>query len=282
MRLFTVRFLLAAGSAVGAATLAGPALAQDLFLDGFEPGCPSSWSLASGWSCVDGEAPVPGNSLVEEAGEGGCPAGMVAIAATPSFCIDRFEASLENASSSGPWSSYLRPGPGDIVIARSVRGATPQGYIDQVTAGAACLNAGKRLCTNSEWLRACQGPAGFTYPWGNSAQPGRCNDARAVHPAVEYFGTTDPWIWGQLDQPCLNQLPAGLERTGLRAGCVSAEGPLDMMGNLHEWTADAAGTFRGGFYVDTVVNGPGCLYVTTAHDVSHWDFSTGFRCCADL
>jgi formylglycine-generating enzyme required for sulfatase activity len=63
---------------------------------------------------------------------------------------------------------------------------------------------------------------------------------------------------------------------------VTAEGAFDMMGNLHEWTADPAGTFRGGYYVDTERNGPGCLYVTTAHNSAHWDYSTGFRCCADL
>ena len=53
------------------------------------------------------------------------------------------------------------------------------------------------------------------------------------------------------------------------------------MGNVHEWTAAASGTFRGGFYADTVVNGNGCLYRTTAHNDQHWDYSTGFRCCAD-
>ena len=63
-------------------------------------------------------------------------------------------------------------------------------------------------------------------------------------------------------------------------GRTSADGLFDLMGNLHEWTADPAGTFRGGFYVDTVINGNGCLYRTTAHDVAHWDYSTGFRCCA--
>jgi hypothetical protein len=52
------------------------------------------------------------------------------------------------------------------------------------------------------------------------------------------------------------------------------------MGNLHEWTADPNGTFRGGFYADTAINGEGCLYATTAHNRSHWDYSTGFRCCA--
>ena len=44
---------------------------------------------------------------------------------------------------------------------------------------------------------------------------------------------------------------------------------------------DPAGTFKGGFYVDTKLNGEGCLYTTTAHDVSYWDYSTGFRCCRD-
>ena len=53
------------------------------------------------------------------------------------------------------------------------------------------------------------------------------------------------------------------------------------MGNLHEWTADPTGTFRGGFYVDTTLNGDGCTYRTTAHGVSHRDYSTGFRCCAE-
>ena len=72
-----------------------------------------------------------------------------------------------------------------------------------------------------------------------------------------------------------------LDLTGENDGCVTPEGVFDLMGNLHEWTADPAGTFRGGFYVDTVRNGPGCLYRTTAHNTEHWDYSTGFRCCAD-
>lgn len=54
-----------------------------------------------------------------------------------------------------------------------------------------------------------------------------------------------------------------------------------MMGNLNEWTADANGTYRGGYYVDTAINGQGCLYTTTAHDMDYLDYSTGFRCCAD-
>jgi hypothetical protein len=199
------------------------------------------------------------------------------------FCIDRYEAALLDISVPGapvPWSPYRNPGT-TLVRAISARFAVPQGYLNGVQAGAACEAAGKRLCTDQEWMRACRGPSSTTYPYGNTRIPGQCNDARSVHPAVEYFGTTDPWIWDELDHPCLNQVWNGLDRAGTNPGCVSAEGPHDMMGNLHEWTDNPGGTFRGGYYVDTVLNGNGCLYATTAHDTSHWDFSTGFRCCAD-
>ena len=64
------------------------------------------------------------------------------------------------------------------------------------------------------------------------------------------------------------------------ADCVSEDGAFDMMGNLHEWTADREGTFRGGYYMDTAINGNGCNYVTLAHDPSYHDYSIGFRCCA--
>ena len=111
--------------------------------------------------------------------------------------------------------------------------------------------------------------------------PGVCNDARTCHPAVQYFESSDSSVFSMIGHACLNQLPDGLARTGAHPGCVSADGLYDLMGNLHEWTADPAGTFRGGFYVDTMINGNGCLYRTTAHDVSHSDYSTGFRCCAD-
>ena len=163
----------------------------------------------------------------------------------------------------------------------ALRGAVPQGFITQLQAKAACEASGKRLCTDTEWLRACQGPTGTTYPYGNTRMPGTCNDARAMHPAIELYGTSDAWVFSHLDSPCLSQEADGLDRTGANTGCVTAEGLYDMMGNLHEWTADPAGTFRGGFYVDTVKNGNGCLYATTAHATSYDDYSTGFRCCTD-
>jgi sulfatase modifying factor 1 len=231
--------------------------------------------------CDPADMSLPNVGLTEAAGEGGCPAGMVPV--TDAFCVDRYEASLVEVLADGStleWSPYHNPGT-RRVRALSRAGAVPQGYIDGVRAAAACSEAGKRLCTDTEWLRACQGSAGTTYPYGNTRSTGVCNDHRDLHPAVERFGTSADWIWSRLGDACINQLPMSLARTGAFSGCQSEPGAFDMMGNVHEWTSDAAGTFRGGFYVDTVINGNGCLYRTTAHDSSHWDYSTGFRCCAD-
>ena len=220
--------------------------------------------------------PNAGN-LTEAPGQGGCPAGMLRIT---TFCVDKYEATLVRGDDGTAWSPYYNPGTVPM-LAVSVAGAVPQGYIDGIQAGEACMNAGKRLCTDTEWLRACQGPGDTTYPYGNTKELGVCNDHRKEHPAIEYFGTSASWIWSEIDNACINQIPESVDLTGAQAGCVTAEGAFDMMGNLHEWTADPAGTFRGGYYVDTVINGPGCLYATTAHNTLHWDYSTGFRCCAD-
>lgn len=229
-------------------------------------------------TCDPSSQVLPNGGLAEAPGSGGCPAGMLRAG---SFCVDRFEASLETLDGK-PWSPYFNPGDSEV-RARSIEGAVPQGYINAIQAAAACANAGKRLCTDDEWLRACRGPKMSTYPYGDDDgyKPGTCNDARSEHPAIEYFGTADDWIWSELGNACVSQLPASLDRTGENPGCVSADGAYDMMGNLHEWTAAPDGTFRGGYYVDTTLNGPGCLYKTTAHNTAYWDYSTGFRCCAD-
>ncbi len=231
------------------------------------------------WCTVDTK-PAPNGVPTPPPGLGGSPSGMARVDA---FCIDRWEAALVEVlpgDTLAPWSPYQSPA-GANVRSVSAPGLVPQGYITQVEALAACQAAGKRLCTDGEWLRACRGAADHIFPYGDMLAPGTCNDARTCHPAIQYFETTADWIWSELGHPCLNQLPAGLALTGQSPGCVSDDGIFDMMGNLHEWTADPAGTFRGGYYVDTELNGPGCLYVTTAHAVNHWDYSTGFRCCAD-
>jgi formylglycine-generating enzyme required for sulfatase activity len=202
------------------------------------------------------------------------------MTAVDAFCIDVYEAFLVEivAGQEAAWSPFLNPGAREV-RAKSAPDAIPQGHISEVTAGAACANAGKRLCTSSEWLRACHGPDDFTYPYGDAQIADTCNDHRATHPAVDLYGANDPF--SHLNDSCLNQLPDTVDASGANDGCVSAEGVFDLVGNLHEWIDEPAGTFRGGFFLDTQLNGPGCNYATTAHTADYFDYSTGFRCCAD-
>lgn len=242
-------------------------------------------------ACPDDAAARPNQGLQERVYDARCPAGMVLAGAG---CVDRYEAFVDRVNDAGVTVESLspyRPPPANVrVAARSVAGAVPHGYISGIEAERACLGAGKRLCTSSEWLRACRGEAGNVYPYGNARRAGACNDAYAAgHPAATCFASTASWIYSELDYAGINQQPHTVAPAGSHAGCTTAEGLFDMMGNLHEWVRDGAGTppvsavdFRGGFYADTSRNGEGCLYATSAHGFSHWDYSTGFRCCADL
>jgi formylglycine-generating enzyme required for sulfatase activity len=169
-------------------------------------------------------------------------------------------------------------------MAVSRRGVLPQAYISGLEARAACENAGKRLCTPEEWQRACVGKRPTKYPYGDDEVPGRCNaDVSREHPVVELFGVRagdEPFHdFAKMNDPRLDQLPRTLARTGAHERCRSAFGVFDMVGNLHEWTADPRGQFRGGYYMDTHKNGDGCFYKTVAHATSYRDYSTGFRCC---
>src|ERR1700690_2828304 len=165
--------------------------------------------FADATECDPDTVPQPNACLVEQPGDIGCPAGMARV---DTFCVDRFEAALVElvGGSEQPWSPYFDP-TGHTVRAVSMRGAVPQAYVSQPDAGAACAASNKRLCTDTEWLRACQGPTMTTYPYGNTREPGVCNDARAEHPAIELYGTGSAWIYSHLDSPCLNQEADGLD-----------------------------------------------------------------------
>lgn len=219
-----------------------------------------------------------------------CPSDMAMIGR--GFCIDVYEASLVQVKPDGaepPWPYYEMLTPGIAVRAVSEEGVFPQGYISGVQAKAACEASGKRLCKPDEWRTACMGPEKTTFPYGNKRETGRCNDNGRS--AMHFFNPLlddkpeHRWMWGfsgNMTDPRLNQLEGTLTRTGEREGCTNDYGVYDMVGNLHEWVDDPDGTFQGGYYLDTHLNGDGCNYRTTAHPMSHLDYSTGFRCCADV
>jgi hypothetical protein len=217
-----------------------------------------------------------------------CPAGMVQIDA---FCIDKYEAYVVEVDGNGketPHSPYLVMPDGGTIRAKVAAGVVPQGYISQVQATAACNAAGKRLCSASEFSLACRGPdAGNWYPYGGETRvPGDCNEGKGSS-MVKFFGTNPQlWTYAEFNDPRLNAWDGGLATTGTYTKCVSPYGIYDCVGNLHEWGSDPPdvnghGRFRGGFYGDAEINGHGCLYVTSAHEIAYHDYSTGFRCCMD-
>jgi hypothetical protein len=205
------------------------------------------------------------------------------------FCVDKYEAYVVELDARGdehPHSPYDTV-EGLRVRAKVAAGVVPQAYISKVQAKAACANAGKRLCTADEYIRACRGTKQFDmYPYGGmQRKPGACNEGKGSFIATAFGADFNKRTYAEFNDPKLNQLEGGLAKTGAFPRCVSPDGAFDMVGNLHEWTegADMYGHtgFRGGSYGDAETNGPGCFYVTTVHEARYHDYSTGFRCCAD-
>lgn len=226
-----------------------------------------------------------------EAEAAACPAGMVSVVSASGggkFCIDKYEASTEEIDKKGKTikkhSPYV-PVTGIEVKAVSVKGRVPQGYISRDEAEAACENAGKRLCSNDEWVSACKGKNPTKYPYGDDHEDGYCNDAGVSSFNLLYGpgGNKPPeasaYTRENMNDPRLNQQAGTVAASGKFSKCKNGFGAFDMVGNLHEWTSDPGGTFRGGYYLDTHINGDGCDYRTTAHDHQYHDYSTGFRCC---
>jgi sulfatase modifying factor 1 len=219
--------------------------------------------------------PVDEGTLPRAHASGACPSGMADVGHR--FCIDRWEGSLVEKRADGSevaWSPFATPLDGHTYVARTTAGVTPQAYVSAAQAERACRAASKRLCAPVEWRAACGGTGAYAYPYGPVRTAGRCHDT-GVAPAVVLHVT-------DLNDPRLDQMNDTIGKTGAFADCVNDYGVYDMVGNVHEWTADPNGTFQGGYWLDTAEHGEGCAYRTIAHTFDYHDYSTGFRCCADV
>ena len=235
-----------------------------------------------------------------------CPPEMVEVAAKLPFCVDRWEASLERVGPAGTPTRHpfnQRPDEGVRYRALSAPGVFPQAYVSRLEASAACEEAGKRLCSMSEWQRACRRAGSHTYPDGALPQPEACNQGKPhllpiMFPERGYRYRYDE----HFNDPALSLQQGYLAKTGAYERCTSELEVHDRVGNLHEWVSDDAssaliaqleasrrqwqpaapgnGVFMGGFYSTRAEHGPGCTFTTVAHEPAYHDYSTGFRCCA--
>lgn len=193
----------------------------------------------------------------------------------PAYCVDQFEASIASGQLGNADQSAAGPG-GDgstTAVAASVRFTLPARGVSWWQAKAACENAGKRLCSATEWLSACRGAEDYTYPYGDRFSSDRCNGYGALRR-------------GPVETGAMIITATVADFRQVASGCVSPFGAYDISGNLWEWNAtsfleDRRRGLAGGGY-DSNAAGLACNTEDNYADPSEAEPSYGFRCCADL
>jgi sulfatase modifying factor 1 len=163
------------------------------------------------------------------------------------------------------------------------KGAHPPWMVDWYDAMGHCAALEKRLCYESEWVAACEGPDETPFPSGWERSKERCNiDNPWVEPSLQKIYSSNPSI----ADPELRRLDRSVP-SGSMGGCVSGYGVYDLTGNLDEWAlADrdrpeerAVFTALKGGAWGHVRNA--CRPVTTSHDATFSYYFVSFRCCKD-
>ena len=234
------------------------------------------------WGSVDAAAGAGGADAVAlRAIDAGppktCPAGAVLV---ERFCVDRYEAPNRE-------------------------GAKPLVMYSYLEAQDWCTNHNKRLCFDDEWIRACRGPLGTHYPYGNRHQRGRCNDAKPYRaysqrslsawpdeislPSVDSLDSLmqaaqEKSLGGVRSSKHVMKLYQG-EPGGSHQGCASHEGVYDLCGNVEEWATRRDGG-RGKHYSGKLMGRywsepRGCGGGVVTHGNSFRFYEIGFRCCSD-
>jgi formylglycine-generating enzyme len=144
-----------------------------------------------------------------------------------------------------------------------------------------CAKRGKRLCTESEWTKACEGPDNRPFPYGYVRDPAKCRGDR-------------PWDFPVKDK-LLARDPAEIERlwqgvpSGSQPNCASGYGVHDMPGNADELAAsEHAGRAGKDDFDNVTTGGPWykgvrnmCRPKIYTHDESFAYYYLSWRCCQE-
>lgn len=181
-------------------------------------------------------------------------------------------------------------------------GALPFVMFSFLEAQSWCDARGRRLCWDDEWEGACAGASGTAYPYGDTRQPGVCNDEETWLTYDQSLLNLWPWSLETDSLESLDQLLEAAtaaggasaaahvrdlyqgEGSGQNPGCTNETGVMDLVGNVEEWTlrrdggsADFHGNLKGRYWADTRT----CQDDITAHGDSFRFYEIGFRCCVD-
>jgi hypothetical protein len=156
-----------------------------------------------------------------------------------------------------------------------------------------CAAEGKRVCNETEWTMACEGPEYKPYPYGYTRDPKTCNgDREYVEPKVSSHDDAGIPIYAfaskddAVSKPELERLWQGVE-SGSQPRCVSDYGVWDMPGNSDELAGSETPEPTSKF--DNVTTGGPWLYgvrnqcrpkiYTHNEGFAYYYLST--RCCAE-
>jgi thiol-disulfide isomerase/thioredoxin len=177
----------------------------------------------------------------------------VAVPGEPRVTIDRFEASME----------------GKAAVSRA--DVEPARAVSWEEASAACTAAGKRLCTEKEWLAECIGEAPTDA------------DHNGVYSDDDQSGRKYGYAGDRLSGACAdsrNPDAVGELHTGNHPKCGTPEGVYDLVGGVKEWVGltPATAATKGGSYSSG--ESARCGYFRDDVAADTHDAATGFRCCA--
>ncbi len=137
------------------------------------------------------------------------------------------------------------------------KGVLPMRNISWEKARKLCRDAGKRLCTSTEWKHACRGGRNKnSFPYGKHYQPLKCNT----------LGN--------------KKVDNEAAKSGLFPECNNRYGLWDMSGNVAEWTAEGSGALRnvyGGWWQDDQQRAKCESFIPLESNKDY--LYVGFRCC---